>query len=400
MKVLAIMFKDLQHAFRSVFGLMFMFGIPLLLTAVFYFAFNGIGSEQSSGPAQPVRLVLVNQDTGEMGKQLTALLEVPSMAQTLLVNEEQDVASAQLQLSEGKIDSVLVLSEDFSTGYLNPGVQSVLRLYVKQSGDVSSLIVQNVIASMMDTLRVQSMMTREIGSGSIQTEALPVLSETLFNDPQVTLVERKSASDAEPAVSVVMQIIPNIMGGMMIFFAFFSGAFGAQSILTEEEAGTLQRLFTTGSSRQTILAGKFLAVWLTVVVQVGALLAVSGWVFGIQWGSVWGQLALSLGIGTAAAGFGIFILSFLRSARSAGMVFSGAIMVTGFIGVNAVFGGSGKITTSALFVPQGWALKGLFALQSADAAAWVTSAGVLIIWGLALFLLGKIRFDKRYQREA
>ncbi len=400
MKVLAIMLKDLQHAFRSVFGLMFMFGIPLLLTAVFYFAFNGIGGEQSSGPAQPIRMVLVNQDAGEMNKQLADLLKGPSMVQTLLVNEEQDVTAAQLQLSDGKTDCVLVLSEDFSTGYLNPGEQGTLQLYVKQSEDVSTIIVQNVLASMLDTLRVQSLMTREIGSGSIPVEAIPALSEPLFNDPQVTFIKSKSSSDEESAVSVVMQIIPNIMGGMMIFFAFFSGAFGAQSILTEEEGGTLQRLFTTGSSRQTVLAGKFLAVWLTVVVQVGALLAISNWIFGIQWGSVWGQLALSLGIGTAAAGFGIFILSFLRSARSAGMVFSGAIMVTGFIGINAVFGGSGKITPSALFVPQGWAMKGLFALQSADAAVWASAAGVLMIWGLVLFLLGKIRFDKRYQREA
>jgi ABC-2 type transport system permease protein len=400
MKVLAIMLKDLQHAFRSVFGLMFMFGIPLLLTAVFYFAFNGMDSEPSSGPAQPVRMVLVNQDAGEMGRQLTTLLKDSSMAQTLVVNEEQDVTAAQLQLSDRKTDSVLVLSKDFSTGYLNPGEQGTLQLYFKQSGDVPSIIVQNVLASMLDTLQVQTIMAREIGSGSIPVEAIPALSEPLFSDPLVTLVGSKPSSDAEPVVSVVMQIIPNIMGGMMIFFAFFSGAFGAQSILIEEAAGTLQRLFTTGSSRQTILAGKFLAVWLTVVAQVGALLAVSNWIFGIQWGSVWGQLALSLGIGTAAAGFGIFILSFLRSARSAGMVFSGAIMVTGFIGINAVFGGSGKITTSALFVPQGWAMKGLFALQSADAAAWASAAGVLMIWGLALFLLGKIRFDKRYQREA
>ena len=35
------------------------------------------------------------------------------------------------------------------------------------------------------------------------------------------------------------------MGGMMIFYAFFTGASTGQTILQEEEEGTLPRLFTT-----------------------------------------------------------------------------------------------------------------------------------------------------------
>ena len=54
----------------------------------------------------------------------------------------------------------------------------------------------------------------------------------------------------------------------MIFFAFFTGAASAQSILTEEEKGTLPRLFTTPTPELSILGGKFLAVALTVLVQV------------------------------------------------------------------------------------------------------------------------------------
>jgi ABC-2 type transport system permease protein len=400
MNILAITFKDLQHAFRSVFGLMFMFGIPLLLTTVFYFAFSGMENDDTDGVPEPARLLLINKDHGEMSRQLISLLEDLSLAETLLVTETGDEIAANELLASGHTDSVLILSQGFSNGFESGEEPGELALYFRQKGDVSSIIVTNVLTSVLDTLHVQNIMSREIASGAIQPDSIPEISAGLANPPQITSLAREDFSTGEVPDNLMMQIIPNIMGAMMIFFAFFSGAFGSQSILMEEEAGTLQRLFTTGSSRQTILAGKFLAVWLTVVVQVGALLAVSGWVFGIAWGSPWGQLALSLGIGTAAAGFGIFILSFLRSMRSAGLVFSGAIMVTGFVGINAVFGGSGEITTSALFVPQGWALKGLFDLQAADAAGWATAAGVLLLWGLVLFTLGKIRFDHRYRREA
>ena len=50
------------------------------------------------------------------------------------------------------------------------------------------------------------------------------------------------------------------MGGMTIFYAFFTGTSTAQTILREDEDGTLPRLFTTPTSQATVLGGKFLAV--------------------------------------------------------------------------------------------------------------------------------------------
>ena len=50
------------------------------------------------------------------------------------------------------------------------------------------------------------------------------------------------------------------MGGMTIFYAFFTGTSTAQTILREDEDGTLPRLFTTPTTQATILGGKFLAV--------------------------------------------------------------------------------------------------------------------------------------------
>ncbi len=76
------------------------------------------------------------------------------------------------------------------------------------------------------------------------------------------------------------------MGGMMIFYAFYTGASTGESILLEEERRTLQRLFMTPTSQASILAGKFLAVFLTVLIQIGVLLTASGLIFGIRWGQL------------------------------------------------------------------------------------------------------------------
>jgi ABC-2 type transport system permease protein len=389
MKMLAICIKDLLHAFRSTFGLMFMFGIPLLLTGLFYFAFSGSSSEEPTGLAQPVRIVLVDTQKSGLAEDLTSMLSDASLTTTVTLISSSDEQRALAMLANGETDGVLLL----------PDAQNeVLELAVQQANSIQALVLRNVVSSVLDAAYAQNLLVKEAQNGLVISDEVSSAWQDVFSGSSLERMEMPVQAEQEK--SIIQQILPNIMGGMMIFFAFFSAAFGTQSILTEEEHGTLQRLFTTGSPRQTVLAGKFLAVWITVVVQVVVLLGISGLVFKIAWGDLAGQFLLSVGIGTAAAGFGTILLSFIRSQRTAGLIMSGVVMITGFVGISAVFGGSGKITTSALFVPQGWALQGLLALQNGDSALWQRSAAVLVLWGLALFLVGKVRFDKRYRREA
>ena len=47
MKSISIAIKDMGRAFRSLFALAFMFGIPILMTVLFGFLFGGAGEEDS-----------------------------------------------------------------------------------------------------------------------------------------------------------------------------------------------------------------------------------------------------------------------------------------------------------------------------------------------------------------
>ena len=52
MKILDIALKDLKHIFKSIFSLVMMFGAPLLITGLLYFAFGGLASgNQTYQPA-------------------------------------------------------------------------------------------------------------------------------------------------------------------------------------------------------------------------------------------------------------------------------------------------------------------------------------------------------------
>jgi ABC-type Na+ efflux pump permease subunit len=194
----------------------------------------------------------------------------------------------------------------------------------------------------------------------------------------------RQSAEAE-SQNVLLSILTPIMSGMMVFYAFFTGTSTAQSILKEEEERTLPRLFTTPTPQVTILAGKLLSVFLTVCAQVIVLLIAARLIFGIHWGEFVPVALIALGIIFSASSFGIFVNSFLRDTKQAGVVFGGVLTVTGMIGMVSIL------------VPQGWAVRGL--LQSVNAepiGAVLVTVLVMLAWSVAFFVVGVLRFNKRY----
>ena len=188
----------------------------------------------------------------------------------------------------------------------------------------------------------------------------------------------------------------------MIFYAFFTGTSTAQSILKEEEERTLPRLFTTPTPQATILTGKLLSVFMTVCVQVVVLLIAARLIFGIQWGDFLSVALTAAGIIFSASSFGIFVNSFLKNTKQAGVLFGGVLTVTGMLGMISIFAmsspGSARLgDTVSLLVPQGWAIRGLMQSMNGEPVSTVlVTALVMLAWSAAFFIIGVLRFNRRY----
>src|SRR5574339_1232417 len=63
MKALDIALKDLTRSFRSFFAVIFMFGVPLLVTGMFYFMF-GNTSENGGFDLPRTKVIIANMDAG------------------------------------------------------------------------------------------------------------------------------------------------------------------------------------------------------------------------------------------------------------------------------------------------------------------------------------------------
>jgi ABC-2 type transport system permease protein len=191
------------------------------------------------------------------------------------------------------------------------------------------------------------------------------------------------------------------MAGQMIFFAFFTAAYSMMSILREEEEGTLARLFTTPTDRTSILIGKFLAVFITVILQGVVLLVAGHYAFGINWGGPAGvALALTAQV-IAATGLGVLVISFVRSTRQGGPVLGGVLTTLGMLGglftANIPGGMPEAFNTIGTFIPQSWVLRvWRMVVDGQPAGDLLVPFLVIAAMGVVMFAIGALMFRKRF----
>lgn len=428
MKALDIALKDLTRSFRSAFAVIFMFGIPLLMAGMFYLMFGGITSDDTGFSMPQTQVVIANLDRGgaefaatmqnmpntpnaeSLGEMLTASLQSDVFADLMQVQTVTTAAEARQQVDARQAGVAIIIPEDFSAQFSNLTGKASLELYQDPTLTIGPAIVRSVLAQFVESfsgakvaLGIISNHTASADQALIGQVVQGYMAFSMQMQDPTTLVAVQSPIQKEP-VNLMVQIIGPILGGMIIFYAFFTGVSTAQTILREDEEGTLPRLFTTPTPTPIILTGKFLAVFLTVVIQLVVMLILGRLIFAIPWGELSLVVCFTCGTILMASSFGIFVNSMLKSTKQGGVVFGGVVTVTGMIGMIKIFtlgGGaspaSGTLDIASLFVPQGWAVRGL--LQAMNNAslndALLTLLGMLA-WAAVLFVIGVLRFAKRY----
>ncbi len=175
-----------------------------------------------------------------------------------------------------------------------------------------------------------------------------------------------------------------------------------ETILIEEERGTLPRLFTTPTSHRTILGGKGFAAIVLLTIQIAVLLLVGRLIFGIDWGDPLPLLMAATGIVLVAAATGLFLVSLLKNTRQAGTLFGGVLTLTGMLGLISVFTAGvpdrpAAIETASLFVPQGWAIRALrIAMDGGTGTDLLFTLLVLFLWTIVFALIGQYRMQRRF----
>ena len=426
MKILDITFKDLTRSFRSAFAIGMMLIAPLLLTGLIYLAF-GSGASGTTSHMPAVQVGVVNLDVLPLGVPLDlplggsirSMFFDASVASWISASDYADEASARAALDGQKIGVAVIIPRDFTAAVLNGSNEVQVSVVSDPTLSIGPAVVQNMVTSMLDGvsgsgIALDTFMSRQQANG-IKTDPQQIPSwlerytewymdfqRNLFHHPEVAAFVIVAPSGGEAGTeNPIQKILGLTMAGQMIFFAFFTGAYSMMSILSEEEEGTLARMFTTPTARLTILAGKFLSVFITVILQ-GLVLMVAGhYAFGINWGEPLGAALALTGQVIAAAGLGVLLISFVKSTRQGGPVLGGGLTSLGMLGglftANIPDAMPAAFNMIANFIPQGWVLKAWrMVLDGASVGDLLIPFSVMVGMGIVMFVAGAAMFRKRF----
>jgi len=439
MKALAVAQKELLQSFRSLFAVFFMLIVPLLVTGLFYIMFGGgddagitlpqttvvvVNLDQPVQPQSPLTLPQGFPESADggalsMGELLLSILRDEGLADLVSVSEAAEVEAARAMVDNGEAGVALIIPPEFSAVLAGGEGTAVINLYQDPTLTLGPGIVRGLVSGLVDQF-----LTGRIGIGvaieQVAETGLPV-DQALVNEIVAAHLQPMQQQEGAPADALVVVRAPAagdgnagdnsfsaylglILASQLVFFAFFTGASALQSILTEDERGTLQRLFTTPTSHLSIMAGKYMSALTLLIVQFLVLTGIGALVFSIYWGVPLSVLLAAAGLILGAATTGLFLVSMMRTTRQGGIVFGGVLTITGLIGMLPVFTASvpdppPMVRTISLLTPQGWALRGLSeAMTDAGVAAVALNLAVILGWCLVFAFIAQHRLRRRFDR--
>ena len=404
-----IAIKDLRGALRSRFFIGVAVFVPLLVTVLFFFAFGG--GRESKGPGMaPVRTVVVNEDAGQLqlGRLVTSMLSSPQLRDIVRCTEMGDTVVARRALVRQQADVAVIIPAGFSAAVLDSTGRAEVVVLADPVKTIGPAVVQAVLQRLLDGLSGSKILLSTYRSAARaagvapDSRAIAGLMQQYQEEAQGggAAVSVRAPGAGEDMSAMFRRMMASIFSGLMVFFAFYTGAYTALSLVREHEDGTLARLFTVPVGRARILGGKMLSVVGTVAIQAVVLVVASTLLFGLRWGQA-GSSALAL-VGTVAAssGFGVMLAALIKNTRQGGPVLGGGLSVAGMLGglfTQAVPNMPAALSKVALVLPQGWVIRGWnMSIAGRSMSDMLVPFGVIMLWGAVCFAIGVLVFRRRF----
>lgn len=426
-KALCIALKDVRRTFRDVPALATMLAAPLIIALVLGAAFGG-----SQGfSVAPTKVVVANLDAvvapaattapaaatapsagGQIGDAIVSALTSEGLKDLLLVEQTTTELEARSRIDNGDAAVAVIipagLTAAISAGDTRAATVTLYRDPTKSIGPgIVNTVIQRVVAQTNGAwaaagttaeLAVSAGITDPAVVGRTAAAAAAGFIQQMQSAPGLTVAAREPQVAAAEKTKVVGVAGP-VLVGMMVFFMFLAASNVARSILDEDANGTLPRLFTTPTPRGIILGGKFLSVFLTVLIQAVVLIVAGRLIFGIDWGGLAPVAALTVVGAAVAAGFAVCLMSLARTPGQAGAISSGVFLVMALVGGNFVGTANpgGAFGIARLFTPNGWLLRAWDStLRGGSLSDVLPSVGVVLAFALVTFLLGVVLFRRRF----
>lgn len=378
-RVEALASKDVKTLLRNPAWLFLIVLFPVVMMGAFGLAF-GSGSGQST----TYQVAVVNLNAGgQYPRWSSDLLGNLSSVGVLNLRTYTDNSTAQAQLSQGKVQAVLVIPSDFgqsvesyrtnsnSTGW----VYSTVSLYVDRGSVFAS--------SALPPLFQQELAATVLGRAD-QPVQLPVRLAT----PQA--VQAASASTLD-----------TLAPGIFSFASIFLIMTVAQTSTTEREEGLLRRIQTTPASASELMTSQVISNMVFAVVQAVILFAVA-FLIGYRSDADFLGVALAFAIlvvfSLCNVGFGLITATIAKNSQVATGLSFLFIMPQMFLGTFVTVGLSSAAQAVGRFVPAYYVTDALTSIFSRGAPlsspSIILDFGVVSAVSVAILVLGIAVMEK------
>lgn len=409
-KLLAIGLKDLKVAFRDRVGWIMLAG-PFVLTLAMGFVTGAFSVSMGEPAIQANKIVVVNEDEGELGEAMVTWLQDESIQSVVNVSVMSSATRARDLVDEGKYVAALIMPVDFSQAVLSteePDQESPIEMYVYPGQPIRVDIIRSLIERFLarvDTGVVSSKVAviGLIEAGLIQPqEAYDVGTEI---GEQLVMLENSAMggitlqSQHVKEEDIHIQPLAILAPSMaMLFLMYTVSGVGGRSILAEREEGTLPRMLASPTDGTWILGGKVLGIVLVGVAQLAIVIGVTSLIFQLHWGDGLGVAVLIVAAVFGATGWGILLAAFAQTSEQVSTIGMAMMLFFGLLGGSFFGGGSfgGVLGTLGKITPNAWAQEGFAILAGAGTLADIRGTIVgLVIMGSLLFGVAVLVFRRR-----
>ena len=299
---LFIAWKDLTEFKRNRIALLFSLIFPILLIGMF-----GLIFQDSTSSINNVSVGMLNEDNGEYGNQIVAMISTISPdPNSIRLIEVNMLSTVEEQILSAEITAAVIIPQNFSSSIHNQKQAKIIIVT-----DPSNPTISLAIAQFFD--EIIEVVSDQISKEFLETGNLNINSEFVLNP---------IASQLESVVSGGGSTFDFVAPGFIALNVMASGltALGV-ALARERESGTLDGILMSPISRISIILGKTISHSIRNILQGGVTIIIAVLLFGITIRGNPILIAFILIIGTVSfLGFGIVATAVTKEQESAQLV--------------------------------------------------------------------------------
>ena len=337
-----------------------------------------------SGDDIDVDLLVVDADQSELsGAFVQGLLESEEAAAGgVTFYRARDVSAARRGVRDDVAGAALVIPAGFAdslTGDTPLAVEVLRHPESPVAGAVARAVAEGFAARVdAGRLAVRTVLARagETGVAFEGDQLAAIAQEVGMAEPAVATEER--------GLDDRLQLVAYFAPAMGLVFLFFTVGFGARSILSERQEGTLTRLRSAPISGISLLAGKAIAAFVLGLFSLLSLWFTTAVIFGADWGDPLAVVVLCAAVVLAVAGITAVLATYATNEEQIASSTAMLTFLLALLGGNFVTPGAmpDLLRRISLLTPNGWALRGFTDLSAQGGGLGDVAVAVLVLLGL------------------